>query len=98
MGGAGIYQVNGAAPTNALAGTAPSVIVAANAARKGLVLTNISSSTVYIGINNTSTLNAGIVLLPNGGSFSMDDYVYSTEGISAVANSAGNVVAIQEFN
>lgn len=81
-----------------MVGTTPANILSSNAARKGLVVTNLSSSTIYIGIGNTATLNAGIVITPNGGIFSMDDYLFSTEAISAVANAASNVVAIHEFN
>lgn len=89
--------INASAPTNALVGTTPGVIVPANNDRVGLILTNLSTGTIYIGINNTSTLNAGIVITKDGGNWNMDKFTFSNQGISAVGHSANLIIAIQEF-
>lgn len=89
--------INASAPTNALVGTTPSVVVTANNDRVGLVLTNLSNGTIYIGIGNTSTLSAGIVITKDGGNWNMDEYTFSNQGISAVAHQANSILSIQEL-
>lgn len=78
-------------------GTASEVIIPENLSRVGLIVTNISDQTIYLGIGNTATLSAGIVLTPAGGVWSMDDYTYSKEAITAIGHSGTLVVAFQEF-
>ena len=89
--------VNGKTPTNASVGTTPAVVVSANPRRKGLVISNISTGSVWIGVGNTSTLNAGIFLKADSGTWSMDDYMFTTDAISAVAHAAASIISIQEF-
>lgn len=90
--------VNADAPSNAQVGTTSSVIVAANTRRKGLILGNVSTGTIYLGINNTATLNAGIFLAAGTGMFNMDDYLFTTEAITAISHAAASIITIQEFN
>ena len=90
--------INANPPSNALVGTTDSVVVAENLNRQGLILTNISGSTVYLALMNMrSTLHAGITLTPNGGTWVMDEFNFNNSAINAIAHSAGNIVAIQEF-
>lgn len=89
--------INASPPTNALVGTTPSVVVAENINRVGLILTNLSTGTIYIGIGNTSTLNAGIVITKDGGNWNMDRHTFSNQGISAVGHGANLIISIQEF-
>lgn len=90
--------INPSAPTNAIAGVSSAQLVASNNNRVGLVLVNVSSSTVYLGLNNaTATINAGIVLGPNGGVWVMGEYTYNNGTINAIGHAAGNVVCVQEF-
>lgn len=84
-------------PSRAGVGTTSQVVIAENINRVGLVVTNLSDQTIYIGIGNTSTLNAGIVLTGGGGAWSMDDYTYSKEAITAIGNAATLTIAFQEF-
>ena len=91
-------QISASAPTNALVGATSSVIVASNTARAGLVVTNLSSSTMYLGLGgHTAVLNSGKILPANGGVWFMDDYTYNNEAVSAIAHSANNIISIQEF-
>lgn len=79
-------------------GTASSVILPANNDRVGLIIVNISDGTIYLGINNTATLRAGIVLVAGGrGVWSMDDYTYTKDAIAAIGHSASLEISYQEF-
>lgn len=93
-----VGTINASAPTNTLVGIASAQAVAQNTSRVGLVLTNVSNSTMYIGLAGaTAVLNSGIVLLPFGGAWVMDEYSYNNELINAIAHSAQNILCIQEF-
>ena len=89
--------INGNSPGREGVGTSSVVILPDNPNRSGLIVTNISDQTVYIGIGQTATLNAGIVLTSAGGVWSMDDYTYSKEAITAIGHVSTLVVAFQEF-
>ena len=66
--------------------------------RAGLIITNLSSGTVYLAFDGqTALLNAGIALNANGGVFSMDDYTFSRGTVNAIGNATGMSVAVQEF-
>ena len=92
-----VGTVSGAPPTQAGVGTSSVIIVAENVSRAGIIVTNISDGTVYLGIGQTSTLRAGIVLNAGGGAWSMDDYTYSKEAITGIGHAATLTVAFQEF-
>ena len=90
--------INANPPTNVLVGTSSGVVIAENLSRQGLILTNISGSTVYLALMGfTATLHAGIALNPNGGVWVMDEYNFNNSAINGIAHSAGNIVSIQEF-
>ena len=90
--------INASPPSNVLIGVASGVAIAENLNRQGLFLTNLSSSTMYLALMNmTATLHAGIVLLPSGGSWTMDEYNYNNSTVNAIAHTAGNILSIQEF-
>ena len=90
--------INASPPTNVLVGVTDTVVAAENLGRQGLVLTNISGSTIYLALMGMrSTLHAGIVLNPNGGTWVMDEYNYNNTTINAIAHSAGNILCVQEF-
>ncbi len=79
-------------------GAASGVAVALNANRKGLVLVNTSANRISLGFGaNAAVLDSGITLMPNGGTFAMDEYSFSTAAINAIASGAGSNLAIQEF-
>lgn len=83
-------------PTNASVGVATASAVAANANRKGLVITNTSVNTVSLGMGAAAVLNSGITLYP-GGVFVMDDYTFTTVVINAIASAAASNISVQEF-
>ena len=84
-------------PANGGVGTASEIVVPENTTRVGLTMVNISSETIYLGIGQTSTLKAGIVLTPDGGAWSMDEYSYTKEAITGIAHTKTLIIAFQEF-
>lgn len=89
--------LTGSAPTAGSVGVASGALVAANASRKGLVLTNTSANTVSFGLDgNAAVLNSGITLRPQQ-SWTMTEYTFTTGAIAAIASGAASNVAIQEL-
>lgn len=84
------------APTSATVGVASAVAVAANPDRKGLVLVNVSSNRISLGLGYPAVLDNGITLAANG-AFSMDDYTFTIAAVNAIASGAGSTLSIQEF-
>jgi len=85
-------------PTSVTSGLTSSVLVAANTARKGLVITNLSANHISLNLlNGTATLSAGITLYP-GWIWQMDNFTFTTNGITVVASAAGSTVSVQEFS
>lgn len=86
-----------AAPTQVAVGVADAVALAANAARRGLVLTNRSANNISLGLGAAAVLDSGITLLPND-SWQMDRDTFTRTAIHAIATAAGSVLGIQEFS
>lgn len=89
-----IAYLTAAPPTNATVGTSSVLIVPANPNRKGLVLTNLSNFNVFLGFDTDALLNKGGVL----GIFNMSERNATTGAIYAIAESAGCIIAIQEWS
>jgi len=86
------------APANNTAGISSASAVAANANRKGLVIVNTSlTAWVYLGLGATAVVGSGVALGPGGGSFTMDEYSFTTAAVNAIASAASTNLAIQEF-
>ncbi len=83
-------------PTASTVGVASAQAVAANASRKGLILTNTSINTISLGLAAAAVLNSGITLYP-GGSFSIDEYSFVIGAINAIASAASSNLTVQEF-
>jgi hypothetical protein len=86
-----------AAPTQASVGTSSALVVAANANRTGLVLTNLSNKTISLGLAATAVLSSGIVLAP-GTTWIMDAFTFVTGAINAISTGAASILAIQELS
>lgn len=84
------------APTFATVGLASAQAVAANAARKGLILTNTSNKRISLGLGSAAVLNSGITLDPSG-VFEMNPWTFYTGAVNAIASSASSNLAIQEY-
>jgi hypothetical protein len=83
-------------PTFATVGVTSAQAVASNASRKGLILINTSTGNISIGFGVAAVLNSGITLYPNG-TFFMDEYMYTTAAVNAIAANASSNLAIQEW-
>lgn len=83
-------------PATASVGVSSAQAVASNASRKGLVIINLSNATVCFGIGATAVLNSGICLQPSA-AFTMNEYLFATGAINAIASAAASTISIQEF-
>lgn len=86
-----------AAPTAATVGVASAQAVAANASRRGLVLTNTSANRISLGFGATAVLDSGVTLFP-GGIFQMDMHLFDLGAVNAIASAASSNLAIQEYS
>lgn len=96
-GGSSKTPQNPAPPAAASVGVASGLILAANPARTGLVLTNLSDNIISIGLNAAAVLDSGITLTPNG-VWVMDGFTFVTTAIFAIASGAASTLAIQELS
>lgn len=89
--------LSGNAPATVSVGVASGALVAINASRKGLVVTNNSSAIVSLAFGaNAAVLSSGITLKP-GGVWDMDQFTFTTQAVNAIAASAASGVSYQEF-
>lgn len=75
------------------------LVVEANETRTGLVLTNVSTAWISIGLGEDAVLDFGICLAPDGGMWVMDEFTFTLGEINAIAEDTDVEVrlAIQEF-
>lgn len=92
--------MTGSAPATFAVTAASQTAVAANASRKGLVLTNASlTQVISLGLEGaTAVASRGITLFPNGGVWVMDPQTYTLGAITAIADVTGATLSIQEFS
>lgn len=89
--------INPASPTAATVGVTSASAVTFNASRKGLVLINTSIHTISLGFGVAAVLNSGITLYP-GGVFVMDEFMFTTDSVSAISSAASSNLSIQEYS
>lgn len=89
--------LTGSAPAFASIGLASSSALAVNVNRKGLAMVNTSANWISLAFGAPAILYSGICLAPNGGSFAMGTFDFSTQEVRAIASGAGSNLAIQEF-
>ena len=82
--------------SSASVGTTTTEIVASNAARKYLVLTNDSDEVVYITFGDDAVLNKGIRLNASGGAYEMLSENLSFKAINGISTSGSKVVTFVE--
>ena len=86
------------APTTALVNTTSTLILAANANRKGLYLSNTTATQqISLGFNgNAAAYQNGLTLFP-GEKFWMDEYSFSTGAVYAITSGSTTYIGIQEI-
>ena len=92
-------STTGSAPTAVTVNASSGTVIASNANRKGLVLTNTSTGGQSISLhlaNGTAVLNSGITLWP-GDSFTMTPWTFTTAQINGIASAASGAMGIQEM-
>lgn len=77
-------------------GATSSTVIAANATRKGAVITNISDSIIYLGLTGTAVVEAGIPLYPNGGHYEIESTNLYTGIITAISTAASKKLCFVE--
>lgn len=85
-------------PSGSTVGTSSSVVVASNAARKGLIVTNLSPNVVSLAIGTPAVLNSGITMTGYGSVWQESEYDFVTGDIYAIASAASSLISIQEFS
>ena len=77
-------------------GVSSTGVVGANSARKGLTLVNTSGAKISLSFGVPAVLYSGITLYP-GGSYSMNEYSFSTAAVNAIASAGSANLGVQEF-
>lgn len=94
------YSSTASAPSSVSVGVASALAVAANASRKGLVLTSLLGNTGRISLSlvaaSPAVVDSGMILLP-GDSFTMDAFTFTVSQINAISNVAAQTLSIQEL-
>ena len=86
----------GKIPTNVTVTSSSTEIVAANTARKWLVLTNIGNGDVYVAVGQTALSHKGALLGKGGGSVSLGVDMITTEAINGITSAGSAIVMILE--
>jgi hypothetical protein len=87
--------INPSGPTQATVNQTTTSLVSANTDRQGLIIINVSASTISLGLGADAILNQGITL-GSLGVWNMAEYDFTTAVINGIASSTAQV-AIQEF-
>lgn len=85
--------------SNTTIGTASVQHLVVNTARRGLIITNVSTGGQRISFNFSTiaaVLDMGITLYP-GGTYVMDAFSFSTEEGRAISSAAGGLLSMHEF-
>ncbi len=86
----------GKIPTNVSVTASSTEIVAANTARKWLVLTNIGNRDVYMAVGQTALDQKGALLGKGGGSIALGVDMITTEAINGITSAGSATVMILE--
>lgn len=95
----GVTALVPASPTAVVVGAASDVVVAANAARTGLKLRNLSTGgqRISLAYGVAAVLDEGDTLYAKD-VYSMNEFDFTTDDVRAIASGAGAVLAIQELS
>lgn len=87
--------LTGTTGTAVSVGNTSTATVASNANRAGLILVNTSIQRESCTVG-TAVLNSGVTLFP-GGTWTMDQYTFTTAAINCIAGAASSNISVQEF-
>jgi hypothetical protein len=82
--------------SNYTAETTTGEAVSSNPTRKALVISNLGTQNVFLNIGADAEVNKGILLLANGGTWTMQNRVFSIQNITAITASSTSLLSIYE--
>lgn len=86
-------------PTTVTVGTSSAQAVASNSTRKGLIIVNLSTNVISLGLSgNTAVLNSGATLTTFGSVYETSEYDFTIGQVNAIASVGSSKISIQEFN
>ena len=88
-----------AAPANASVATTTTVIIAENAKRRSLILTNDSAALVYLGIGSAAVMNKGLRIEVSGGTVKFGGETglpLTTQAVNGIVASGTSTVLVNE--
>jgi hypothetical protein len=77
-------------------GPSSTQILSPNPKRTGLAVVNVSENIISLSFGHPAVLNGGITLLP-GAAFNMDQFLFTTQAMNAIATATGSALSVQEF-
>lgn len=83
-------------PANVSVGVTSASCLASNTSRRGAIFTNVSINKISMGIGVAAVLNSGITLYP-GGTWTMDEFNFTTAAVNCIASAAASGLGVQEF-
>jgi hypothetical protein len=89
--------LTGIAPATANVTATSGTVVSSNLNRKGLIITNLTSTRVFLAFGSNPAVSNRGIMLANGGTFVMDAYTFTTEAIQAITTLGSSALSIQEF-
>ena len=92
-----LAPLTGLAPVSSNVDATSAQVMAVNAARRGLILMNLSKKKMSFGLEGAvAIIDSGITLL-GGGAWTMDKGSFTVGAITSVGEQDGMTLAIQEF-
>ncbi len=88
---------NATTPIATKVGTSSIQILSANPKRSGLAVVNLSLNIISLTFGHPAILNGGISLLP-GDAFNMDQFLFTTQAMNAIASAPNSALSVQEFD
>lgn len=95
VAGGGAALVPTTARVNSATSSTP--LLAANAARKGLCVSNISTAKLYLSFSGTATVNNSFVELPAGGFLLLDSQLIVPNAVTCIWDAANGGAQVTEF-
>lgn len=83
--------------TVSVSNSASTSVLAANALRHGLILSNVGANNIYVRLDGgTASTSTGILLVPNGRPFVLTEFC-SLSAITAIAATGATNLAVDEI-
>ena len=91
-----VQSLNYSAPATCSVGSSSTTVIAANPARKYLIIVNASNEAMYLGIGVAAESDKGVYLAAAGGSFEMITANLSPEIVYGICATGTKTATVQE--